>query len=238
MEDIKSIIHKKIDKIKENVRVSAIFLVGSSRKVYLEETKEKKINDIDLFIVVNDEIFQREVSSFLNYDFDISFINKKDLLVALNEEIHSIISILSNAVTLESDKETEEIIEKIRLKYIQGPKKLTGEFINYKRFTITKKIEEIFIRKGNLEFDLLLNEIIKEIIEFYYISLGTWIPPEKNLLKLIEDSTILYILKEIYSSKNNDEKIKLLKKLFNLVFLNYGGSLEEWKKGPFPFDFK
>ena len=71
MIDIKNIYEKEIERIINNKENKVIFLVGSSKNANLND-KCCVINDIDLFIISNQEENQiRELKNINNIEFDI-----------------------------------------------------------------------------------------------------------------------------------------------------------------------
>ncbi len=237
---MKNIIQKKIENIKERHDVCGILLVGSFREKYRsgDFSEEEIKSDIDLFAVTEEKEFERSVDSFSGVEFDISFITKEQLKKAAENETHSLISMLSDCEVLEADEETEKLLEEIRRVYEKGPEPIDKYFTDYKRFVFTSCLRTIKKRRDRIEFDILFNSLVAELLKFHYLSSGKWIPPEKNLLKFIEDSNILYILKEIYTDKEKSEKIRLIEELFYAIMSDYGGKLDIWNEGRFPFDFK
>lgn len=230
------LLDKKIDCISKNVEVYGIILIGSCTNKDLNSPVGD--SDIDIFVIKKEGEFKREVGLFEGVEFDVSYISLEELKYGLDNRIPSLVTIISKAKKIYGDDEISKLIEYAFDIYQKGPKKLTEYEVDYKRFVFTDALEQLSKRSEQEEFSIMYYCLMKDIIKFYYKAEHIWMPPDKRLLKFIQDSNILDIVGEINKADNRVEKIKLLDKLLSTILEKHGGKLNEWKYGSYPFDFE
>lgn len=235
------IFNEKIEEIIEKENPYGILLIGSLSR--MEKLNFEKARDIDIFVIGNKREFQREVIDIEGLEFDISYISTKDLDIAIEKKLSSIICILAKSKILYNYEENTlknylQVIESI---YDEGPNKLTKFQIDYERFKLTQSYLTLESRKeDSLNFNLLKGIFVKELVRSYFILNNMWMPPDKRLLKSIEDIELKILIEETlkYTNLNNIEgQIKHLKTIIDYVLEPSGGRLNTWEKNKFPFDF-
>lgn len=238
MNDFKLMVDKKIEEIQFKKANIGIILVGSSKEKYLLENMDlKNISDIDIFVIRETGCFEREVVEENKIEWDISYISITDLKIAVDKEIASIISVLAKGYIFHSNKTVEKIMRTIGDKFESGPNRASSYELKYSRFKITSKLDIVKSKKENLEISLLINDLLLEILSFYYRINGIWKPPIKKIVKKIEDKEVRYATIEILEEVDTEEKIKKISKLIDIVLNPLGGFKNIWSKGKYPFDF-
>lgn len=236
---LKKLLDKKINFIKKNVDPCGILIVGSLARTYSDKLDLKK-TDVDVFVIVREGSFAREVVYEEGTEFDVSYITLDELNFALKDKIPSIISVIGTAKAIFLEEDCRELVGAIEAAYKEGPDEISNYYINYKRFNLTKFFEQLEKKVGKEEFGFLSNLFLKEVLTFYYELSRIWIPPDKKLIKNIEDKTVSEITRSFINGEDEDKvkRLKLLSNLLDAVFDPIGGRLGEWKKGSYPFDFK
>ncbi len=230
------ILDKKVDNIKKEAGACGILLIGSCADKDLNSPVDD--SDLDVFVIMKDGEFKREVCLVDDVECDISYISLEELKIGLDKKIPSLVTIISKAKRIYGNEEISELIDYAFDVYQKGPEKLTKYEIDYKRFVFTEVLEQLNKRLEQEEFDIMYYSLLKDIIQFYYQSENIWMPPDKRLLKFIQDSNILDIVGEINKADNRNEKIILIDRLLSIVLEKFGGKLSRWKYGSYPFDFK
>ena len=83
---IYNIYNKEIKKIINNENTKAIYLVGSSKNVDLQ-SDNTSVNDIDLFVFVNNGDKQTRIVKYIeNIEFDINYFSEKGVQKFINEK--------------------------------------------------------------------------------------------------------------------------------------------------------
>lgn len=81
---IYNIYNKEIKKIINNENTKAIYLVGSSKNVDLQ-SDNTSVNDIDLFVFVNNGDKQTRIVKYIeNIEFDINYFSEKGVQKFIN----------------------------------------------------------------------------------------------------------------------------------------------------------
>lgn len=235
---ISEILDKKVKYIQKNNDVCGILIIGSNVNKNRDILTNEATSDMDLFVVINSGPFEREITSFEGMEFDVSYISTDILKNAIETEIPSILSILAKSEIIFAEKSVLNLREQAELIFNRGPKKLSSYEVDYRRYRITEKFEQMKKSSNKLEFDILFFDLMKSIIRFYYELEKIWIPPDKRLLKFIQDSNILDIVNSILIENNQFKKIDYIEKLLINVLKSVGGRLYVWEKGLYPFDFK
>lgn len=238
MIDLKTIVDKKIEEILLDKNNIGIVLVGSSKEKYiLDEENSKNISDVDIFVIRSSGFFEREVIKENELDWDISYISIENIYMAIDKEISSLISVLATGYIIYGNSKVEGIIEKIIEKFNEGPREISDYNKEYIRFKITSKLELVKAKKNSDEVLLIIDDLLLEILDFYYRINRIWKPPIKKIIKKIEDKEIKYATMEILEETDIEKKIIKVCKLTNIVLKSLGGFKNIWIKGDYPFDF-
>lgn len=237
---IDRVLKDKVKSIVKDEKPIAVLLVGSAVKHSKKDFH--KLKDIDIFVINERDKFHREVSSINDLDFDISYLPISLLRKAIDDKISSLISILHNCIILyKSNSLMEEYLNEIKRVYKKGPEQLGENHINYLRFKLSQKFENI-LSKQNEEMNtiFLLNSFVEELLRSYFMLNGIWMPSDKKIIYEINKSdNILYdLVVNYYKSYNIDEKIHITSNMLNHVLSPYGGELNNWVKSEYPFDFE
>lgn len=242
MKNVKGkILQRIIGNIVEKEDPYGILLVGSLSRMKVLEVE--KARDIDLFIITKGEDFQRQVENIEGLEFDISYLPIGLLKKSIEERLSSIICVLSKSKILYKSKNNtlNSSLKMIESIYEEGPQKLTIKDIDYQRFKLTQSYLTLKSRrKDRLNFNFLKGAFISELVTCYFLLNNIWMPPNKRMLKSIEDKKLKSLIDENISCTNADdieENQKCLERTFNHVLEPFGGRLDFWEKDNFPFDF-
>jgi len=222
---------KVLDEAKKDKNLLCAFFIGKYKI---------DLGDIDLLFIYDDNReFEREVDFKYNLKFDISFISYNDIIRMLNENDSLWKDILSKVdlIYKKDSNLSDKIID--RIKNIDFYIHLDKIEIDYIRF---KLYEYYTIMNSKKYFDyekkFLLNNYLKESIEFYFTLNKIHKPNSKKILKKLEeiDSSVYSVVKNILIENDIKIKIELLNELFNIMLKDYGGYLKVWKKGNYPIN--
>lgn len=227
---------EKIDLIKKTEKPYGILLVGSSRKIL--EAPETANSDIDIFVIKENGPLEREVFYSDGVEYDISYISLSDLECAIEEQIHSLIAVLSKSEAVFLEPKADTLIKEIEKLYARGPRKKTEEYIRYNRFKLTKSLEVVQKRLDSVEFDFFLHNYLRELLTFYFESRGEWVPSEKRLIKSIDDQKLRDYVELLLGNMEREIKLKSLELMVDYIMEPIGGKLCSWDKSIYPFDFK
>ncbi len=235
------IFYKKIEEIIEKESPYGILLVGSLSR--MSDLDFEKVRDIDVFVITDKEKFERQVIEIEGLEFDISYMPIKLLDFAIKERLSSIICVLSNSKILYKSEENtlKSYIKMIKSIYDEGPHNLNKSDIDYERFKLTQNYLTLESRRDdNLNFNFLRGLFLKELVASFCRLNNIWMPPDKRMLKSIDDKRLLSLLEENIARSSLDDiedQIDSLKKALDQVLDPFGGRLEFWEKNDFPFDF-
>jgi hypothetical protein len=210
---------KKIKDIKDDETTIAIFLVGSSEKIY-NEFNSDDIKDIDLFIISNQEENQIRNQERLNgIEFDINKFSEKYIDFMISNKQYFFINEMKDAKTIYDSKNiSDKLIRLSQKKYDEGPEKLfKGEILVLKN-TILDNISRLEKKDDfeNFEYEFLTNIYLKDIIKGYFIINGKWMPKDKKIFKYLSknEKKLFELSKNVYK----DYKYNNLKKVYEYVF--------------------
>ncbi len=236
---VEKIFDSVIDKIIEDEKPIAILLVGSAVKTSQKELE--KLRDIDIFVIIEKDSFYREVINKKSVDFDISYLPIELMKKAISRRTSSLINVLYNSkVIFKSSTAIDNYLNEIKNIYLEGPKHLYESEIKYIRFRLYQMYETILNKKDDeLNAAFLINSFIKELIYSYFKLNRIWTPSDKKIIKAINEiDNILYsLIVRCYNSHNIDYKIKIVSDMLDYVLTPFGGTLKEWEKSEYPFDF-
>lgn len=210
---------KKIKDIKNDETTIAIFLVGSSKKIY-NEFNIDDIKDIDLFIVSNQEENQIRNQERLNgIEFDINKFSEKYINFMISNKEYFFINEMKDAKPIYDSKNiSDKLIHLSQEKYDEGPEKLSkGEILVLKN-TILDNISRLEKKDDfeNFEYEFLTNVYLKDIIKGYFIINGKWMPKDKKIFKYLSknEKNLFELSKNVYK----DYEYNNLKKVYEYVF--------------------
>lgn len=233
------IFYKKIEKIVEKESPYGILLIGSLSR--MDELDFESVRDVDLFVIREKEVFEREVIDIDGLEFDISYLPLTKLIQAVEDQVSSIISVLAKSKILYSSKKDalKSHLKVIKSIYEQGPNQLSDLDIDYERFKLTQNYLTLKSRvEDSLNFNFLKGVFIKDLVHTYFKLNNMWMPPDKRALKSIKDRNLIALL-EVHLNNNSDnlDQIEALEKTVDYVLEAFGGRLNFWKRDKYPFDF-
>ena len=221
-----------IEEIVEKEQPYGILLVGSLSR--MNELIFEKVRDIDIFVITNKEEFTRQVETIKGLEFDISYMPMKLLYLSIEKELSSVICVLAKSKILYEGKDNalKDRLKVIKSIYSKGPRILNEMDIDYERFKLTESFLTLKSRRDDsLNFNFLKGIFLKELLTSYFKLNNIWMPPDKRMLKTIEDKKIISLIDQ----KDND--LNNLDQLLTYILEPFGGKLEFWEKNDFPFDF-
>ena len=235
------IFYKKIEEIVEKETPYGILLVGSLSR--MSELDFEKVRDIDVFVITDKDDFERQVIEIEGLEFDISYMPIKLLDLAIEKRLSSVICVLSKSKILyKSEKNTlKSYLKMIESLYDEGPHNLNKSDIDYERFKLTQNYLTLESRSDDaLNFNFLRGVFLKELVASFFRLNNIWMPPDKRMLKSIDDKTLLSLIESSISVgnlENTEDQINCFNKALDYVLEPFGGRLETWEKDIFPFDF-
>ncbi|WP_425446699.1 hypothetical protein [Dethiothermospora halolimnae] len=234
--NILKIYKDKIEEIKSNTSALSIILVGSA--VNTRDEDFDKLKDIDMFIITNDNSFQREVVNIDNIEFDISYMPKNLLKIGIEEKWPFLINALSKyKIIYNKIDDMELLLEKISYIYKKGPDSMDRQEVDYIRFNLFQKFEDMMVRREDeVNFQFLVHSLLNDILIAYLKINNIWIPKDKKILAVIKknDNDLYNMCKNFILEYKQDRKIILLDKILSYVLMPVGGRLKYWEKGNFP----
>ena len=83
-----------------------------------------------------------------------------------------------------------ELINSSKLKYYEGPEKISKDEMLVLKNTIYDNISRLHNKTDfeNYEYEFLTNIYLKDIIRGYFIKNGKWIPKDKKLFKYLSEN--------------------------------------------------
>ncbi len=135
------------------------------------------------------------------------------------------------------NNEADEHFNKARQIFFDGPGKLSDEDVNYYRFLLSNRYDDVLKRSDReVEGDFMANIFVHEVIKIYFKLNNSWVPRDKKLLKIIfEVDIILYeLIKASLKEQDLNQKIKICHDILVYVLRPYGGKLNTWDKSEFP----
>lgn len=209
----------ELEKIKKSSNTIAIFLVGSSKGLDLRETN-LKLNDIDIFVFVNQGEIQERVIKYINdIEFDINYFSRNGLKYLVNNKEYFFLKEMKDAQVIYDKNNTAiHIKELCRRSYLEGPKKLSDSEKQFIKIDAESKILRLKYKEKfeNFEYKFLTNLYLKDIIIGYFKINDKWVPKDKNLLKELkkENKELFNFIEEIHEEYDYN----LLLQLYNHIF--------------------
>ena len=201
---IYNIYNKEIKKIINNENTKAIYLVGSSKNVDLQ-SDNTSVNDIDLFVFVNNGDKQTRIVKYIeNIEFDINYFFLKEMK--------------NPKVVYDKLGISKHIIGLCKEKFTEGPNKLSREDINLLEANLYAKIEDLKNKEkfDAFEYEFLTNLYLKDIIVGYFIINNKWLPKDKKLFKSLKDENIelFRLCKKVIETYEYKDLINVYKYIF------------------------
>ncbi|MEG1411335.1 MAG: hypothetical protein RSD36_15970 [Terrisporobacter sp.] len=188
---------KEIEKLKNDKNIKSIILVGSSKNKDLE--KDCKINDIDLFVIVeNQEKDQvRVIKTINNVEFDFNFISIEGSNNFIEGRVYFFLKIKDGKLIYDIDNIGANVMKLCEMKYEEGPDKLSVSQKNLEITQLTSDISRLNEKDNydDFEYDFLIYMYLSKVIKLYYLINDEWLPKDKVLLKSLKnDNYHLYEL--------------------------------------------
>lgn len=211
---------KVIENLKKNRNVNSIIHVGSSKEKIYE--KNCNINDIDLFIIVeNQEQNQiRKIEKINNVEFDFNYISIEGCYRFIESKTYFFLNIKDGKLLYDKNDLGKGILSLCEEKYKEGPNKISNE---EKRFLASELLSDIEKLKNKdeyetFEYEFLFYTYLNKVINMYYFINDIWIPKDKKLLKSlkIQDPTLYKLI----CNDSQLDKYKKIIKVTNYVFRN------------------
>lgn len=201
---------KVIEDLKKNKNVKSIIHVGSSKDKI--KNPNCKINDIDLFIIVEKQKENqiRKVKKINNIEFDFNYISIDGSYQFIENKTYFFLKIKDGNIIYDENNIGKEILSLCEKKYDEGPDKLSFE---NKKFKVDELISEISRLKNKedyeeFEYEFLIYMYLHKIIKTYYLINDIWLPKDKKLFKSLKEQDIkLYELVINVKNENKYEKI-------------------------------
>ena len=209
-----------IENLKQNKNVKAIIHVGSSKdKIY---EKNCKINDIDLFIIVEsqEENQIRKIEKINNIEFDFNYISVEGCYNFLESKTYFFLNIKDGKLLYDENNLGKVILSLCEEKYKEGPNKISLEEKRFQRDELLSDILRLNNKDEfeNFEYDFLIYMYLNKIIKIYYLINDIWLPKDKKLLKSLkmQDPTLYKLICDV----SGFDKYKKIIKVTDYVFRN------------------
>ncbi|CEK37831.1 hypothetical protein [Paraclostridium sordellii] len=209
-----------VEVIKNDKNTLAIFLVGSSKNI--ENMKVKNINDIDIFVICNQESNQiRYIKKIKNIEFDINkFSIDYTKHMIENGEYFFINEMKDAKVIYDKSNLSSELINSSIIKYNEGPKKISEEEIDIMANILYGNISSLEEKDSfeNYEYEFLTNTYLKDIIKGYFIKNRKWILKDKKIFKYLRENEkdLFKLATKVYEKHDYRD----LKNVYEYVFSN------------------
>lgn len=212
---------EEIENIIKDENTEAIFLVGSAKEydLTLENTK---INDIDIFVFSNQDKKQiRIIKEVQGIEFDINYFSTDSVEYFVNSKEFFFLNEMKNAKTIyDKNNISDNLISLCKLKYTEGPNKLSRGEKEFLKSEIESKIQRLKFKEEyeTYEYEFLTNLYLKDIIVGYFSINSKWIPKDKKLIKTLkkENEELFNLIQNIYKNYRYDDLINV----YNYVFDN------------------
>ena len=209
-----------IENLKKDKNVKSIIHVGSSKEKIYE--KDCSINDIDLFIIVeNQEKNQiRKIEKINDIEFDFNYISIEGCYRFIESKTYFFLNIKDGKLLYDENNLGKGILSLCEEKYKEGPNKIPKE---EKQFLVSELLSDIEKLENKdkyetFEYEFLFYAYLNKVIRMYYIINNIWIPKDKKLLKSLKmQDPALY---KLICNDSELDKYKKIIKVTNYVFRN------------------
>ncbi|CEO20696.1 hypothetical protein [Paraclostridium sordellii] len=209
-----------VEVIKNDKNTLAIFLVGSSKN--LENMKVKNINDIDIFVICNQENNQiRYIKKIKNIEFDINKFSIDYAKYMIENSEYFFINEMKDAkIIYDKSNLSSNLINSSSTKYDEGPKKISEEEIDIMANILYGNISSLEEKESfeNYEYEFLTNTYLKDIIKGYFIKNRKWMLKDKKIFKYLRENEkdLFKLVTKVYEKHD----YKDLKAVYEYVFSN------------------
>ena len=136
---------EEINRIKADSNTESIFLVGSAKHIN-ENTIDKEINDIDIFVFINvgnDQ--ERDIKNIDGVEFDINYFSIKGFKNLVDSKEYFFLKAMKDAdIVFDRNNTASIIIDLCKLKYLEGPNEISENercFIKLEMASNIKKLK-------------------------------------------------------------------------------------------------
>lgn len=219
---IYKIYKKEIENIKSNENVKAIFLVGSSKNVNLNN-KEVKVDDIDIFVIKASKYLQvREVKNIEGIEFDINYFSKTGIEKFIEDREYFFLKEMSNPKIIYNELENiDAIIKRCKDAFDEGPLELSESEKIFIKNDIKSKIDRLknHEKLEKYEYEFLTNLYLKDIIVGYFSINRKWVPKDKKIIKTlkIEDSKLFDLVQNVQKYYKYEDLLTVYEYIFKNI---------------------
>lgn len=219
---IYTIYKKEIENIKSNENVKAIFLVGSSKNINLNN-KEAKVNDIDIFVIKALNYLQvREIKNIEGIEFDINYFSKTGIEKLIEDREYFFLKEMSNPKIVYNNLENvDAIIKECKDAFDKGPLELSESEKIFIKNDIKSKIDRLknHEKLEKYEYEFLTNLYLKDIIVGYFSINRKWVPKDKKIMKTlkIEDSKLFDLVQNVQKYYKYEDLLTVYEYIFKNI---------------------
>lgn len=207
-----------INNLKNSENIKSIIHVGSSKdQIY---GKGFKINDIDLFIIVeNQEKDQiRKIEQINGVEFDFNYFSIEGSYNFIKNKEYFFLKIKDGKILYDENNIGKGILSLCEEKYKEGPDKIP---LNEKRFQVNQLISDISRLENkdeyeDFEYEFLIYMYLNKIIKMYYMINDIWLPKDKKLLKSLKIQN--FTLYKLICDVSGFDKYKKIMKVTEFAF--------------------
>lgn len=222
---IYTIFKDEIDKIVSNHNTISVFLVGSSKKIDFE-AEDVEINDIDIFVFVNQGENQvRIVKAIDDIEFDINYFSRIGFKYLMDNKEYFFLKEMKDAkVIFDRNSTGQNIIMLCKRKYLEGPDRMSSEEKQFMKSEFKSKLDRLENKEkfDEFEYDFLMKLYLKDMINGYFTIKDSWVPKDKKLLKILkeEDKYLYDLVKESYINCEYEDILKVYDYIFKDIRLS------------------
>ena len=232
--DYFKVLEEMVEEIKKDEHVVSILTIGKTAKV--KDFNFNDLNDVDLLIVYDsNRPFERQVEFIKGVPFDISYISIFDLITQVEGRSTIWVNMMIGSQIYYSKNELVfGIIDRVKDIYLNGTIQLDQEDVDFIRFTLSQKLNDIKNRMQDPTISKYLMQLLfQQLLEDYYALNEIWFPNPKNVIdKLAIASEPLWNLsKSFLNTSSLEEQLIIIEKMLQWILEPFGGMLNEWKKG-------
>jgi hypothetical protein len=212
----------EINKIIKDENTESVFLVGSSKEISLDK-ENVKLNDIDIFVFVEKGNMQiREIKNIDGIEFDINYFSKEGVKKLIDSKEYFFLKEMSQPkIIYDKTKKNIDIINLCKVKFKEGPKKLSQEEKCYIKSDIKSKIDRLKNKDEieEFEYEFLANLYLKDIIVGYFSINNKWIPKDKNLFKelRVENLELFNLIQNIKINYKYEDLLNIYEYIFKNI---------------------
>ena len=149
-----------------------------------------KINDIDLFIIVEkqEENQIRKIEKINEIEFDFNYISLDGCYEFINNKTYFFLKIKDGKLLYDENNIGRKIMLLYEEKYKEGHNKISIEDKSFQAIQLLDDISRLKNKEeyDKFEYDFLFYMYITRLIRMYYVISDTWTPKDKKLLKSLK----------------------------------------------------